>query len=59
MRETGVYPEEKGIKELFFSFKKKRNVRVVSPAGSNGDCGSTLVELTGEGSCELHLNAQS
>lgn len=42
VRETGAYPEDKGIKELFFSTKKKASGLCLQQT-ANGDCGSTLV----------------
>ena len=66
--ETGLYPEEKGIKERFFFLTKKKKKRkekkkqaekktsgLCLQQAANGDCGSTLLELTGEGELDIWI----
>lgn len=53
--ETGLYPEETGLKSCFFLTKKKKTSGLCLQQAANGDCGSTLLELTGEGELDIWI----
>lgn len=63
MRGNGIVSGGNGIKELFFPYKKKKNKQkkkkktsgLCLQQAANGDCGSTLLELTGEGELDIWI----